>query len=78
MAKNQPKQPRKGARKPARASVSADRPDIVHTSLYLPKPLHQALREIAFKKDCKIHDLVIEGIETVVQRHRDGDGRKAR
>jgi hypothetical protein len=31
------------------------RPDIVHTSVYLPKAVYQALREIAFKEDRKIH-----------------------
>ena len=30
------------------------RPDIVHTSVYLPKPVYQKLREIAFTTDVKI------------------------
>ena len=38
------------------------RPDIVHTSLYLPRPLYEGLRETAFKERVKIHDLVLEGI----------------
>ena len=38
------------------------RPDIVHSSLYLPDAVYEALREIAFKERCKIHDLVMEGI----------------
>ena len=35
---------------------------IVHTSLYLPEALYEALREAAFRERCKIHDIVLEGI----------------
>jgi hypothetical protein len=36
--------------------AGAPQPDVVHSSLY------EALRETAFKERCKIHDLVMEGI----------------
>jgi hypothetical protein len=42
--------------------------DIVHTSLYLPRPVHDALREIAFNDRAKIHDLVMEAIGTFLKR----------
>ena len=44
------------------------RPDVVHSSLYLPEPVYEALRETAFKERCKIHDLVIEGIGLALRK----------
>jgi hypothetical protein len=62
MAKSPNNRPRsaKSSREPAQPR---ERPEIVHTSLYVPKAVYQALREIAFKEDCKVHDLVMEGID---------------
>ncbi len=45
------------------------RPEIVHTSVYIPRPVYQKLREIAFALDCKIHDLVMEGIDAALHKH---------
>jgi hypothetical protein len=36
--------------------------------LYLPEPVYEALRKIAFEERVKIHDLAIEGIDTVLRR----------
>jgi hypothetical protein len=44
------------------------RPDIVHSSVYLPEPVYEALREAAFKERVKIHDLVVEGIGMALKR----------
>jgi hypothetical protein len=33
------------------------RPGVIHTSLYLPEPVHEALRVAAFKQRRKIHDI---------------------
>jgi hypothetical protein len=44
------------------------RPDVVHSSLYLPEPVYEALRETAFKERCKIHDLVMEGIGLALRK----------
>jgi hypothetical protein len=41
---------------------------IVHSSLYLPEAVHELLRETAYKERVKIHDLVIEGIDSVLKR----------
>jgi hypothetical protein len=46
------------------------RPDIVHTSIYVPNGVYQALREIAFRQDCKVHDLIMEGIDAVLANRR--------
>ena len=41
------------------------RPDVVYSSLYLPEAV---LRESAFKKRCKIHDLVMQGIGMALKK----------
>jgi hypothetical protein len=46
----------------------AERPSIVHTSLYLPEPIYEALRKIAFEERLKIHDVVLEGIDLALRR----------
>jgi len=54
----------------ARAEHAArrPRPDIVHSSLYLPEGVYEALRETAFKERCKIHDLVLQGIDLALRK----------
>ena len=44
------------------------RPSIVHSSLYLPEPVYEALRKIAFEERLKIHDIVLEGIDLALLR----------
>jgi hypothetical protein len=51
-----------------REPAAGPRPDIVHSSLYLPEPVYEALRETAFKERCKIHDVVMEGIGLALKR----------
>ena len=41
----------------------------VHSSLYLPEPVYEALRKIAFEERLKIHDVVLEGIDLALRRH---------
>ena len=53
---------------PSRPGGRQPRSDIVHTSLYLPGPVYEALREVAFKERRKIHDIVLEGIELALRR----------
>jgi hypothetical protein len=43
-------------------------PKVVHSSLYLPEPVYEALRETAFHERCKIHDLVLEGIGLALRK----------
>ncbi len=45
-----------------------ERPSIVHSSLYLPEPVYEALRKIAFEERVKIHDVVLEGIDAALRR----------
>jgi hypothetical protein len=44
-------------------------PDIVHTSVYLPKAVHRKLKEIAFHTDRKVHDIIMDGIDEVLKKH---------
>lgn len=53
------------AEKPARRV----RPEVVHTSVYLPREVHRRLREIAFTRDVKVHDVIMEGIDAALQKH---------
>jgi len=52
----------------SREPAGAPRPDVVHSSLYLPEPVYEALRETAFKERCKIHELVMEGIGLALRK----------
>ena len=42
--------------------------DRVHTSIYLPRDVWRRLRAIAATEDCKVHDLIMEGVGKVVAR----------
>lgn len=54
--------------RPREPSGRRPRPDIVHSSLYLPEAVYEALRETAFKERCKIHDVVLEGIGLALRK----------
>ena len=43
-------------------------PSVIHSSIYLPEPVYEALRKIAFEERLKIHDLVLEGIDGALRR----------
>jgi hypothetical protein len=45
-----------------------ERPRVIHSSLYLPDAVYEALRKIAFDERVKIHDLVVEGLDGVLKR----------
>ena len=53
---------------PARPGSRPGRPGIIHTSLYLPEAVYEALREAAFRERRKIHDIVLEGIEMALRK----------
>jgi hypothetical protein len=60
------------AAEPAQNSLTparARRNEIVHTSVYVPKPAYRKLREIAFTKEIKVHDLIMEGIDAVLEQN---------
>ena len=68
MAKRSPRTTRKRATATGGARTQAERPSVIHSSLYLPEPVYEALRKIAFEERLKIHDLVLEGIDAALRR----------
>jgi hypothetical protein len=52
----------------ARSGARPPRPGIVHTSVYLPEAVYEALRAAAFKERRKIHDIVLEGIDLALRK----------
>jgi hypothetical protein len=50
------------------ARKQTERATVVHSSLYLPEPVYEALRKIAFEERLKIHDVVLEGIDAALRR----------
>jgi hypothetical protein len=53
---------------PARPLGRRPRPDIKHTSVYLPEAAYEALRHVAFDERRKIHDLLMEGVELALKK----------
>jgi hypothetical protein len=53
---------------PAKPAGRWTRSDIKHTSVYLPEAAYEALRQVAFDERCKIHDLLMEGIELALKK----------
>ena len=53
---------------PAKRVGRWTRPDIKHTSVYLPEAAYEALRQVAFDERRKIHDLLIEGVELALKK----------
>ena len=43
--------------------------EIVHTSVYLPRPMWRAIRELAVEQDRKAHDIMLEAIAAALERH---------
>jgi hypothetical protein len=60
--------PRPTATAPAKPQGRQGRPGIIHTSLYVPEAVYEGLREAAFRERCKIHDIVLEGIEMALRK----------
>ena len=67
MAKR-PRRPATASSAPREPAGRRPRSDIVHSSLYLPDGIYEALREIAFHERVKIHDLVMQGIDAVLKK----------
>jgi len=68
MAKRSTRTSQKRSRATGAAPTQTERPSVVHSSVYLPEAVYEALREIAFDERLKIHDLVLEGIDAALRR----------
>jgi hypothetical protein len=60
--------PASGGSVPAKPAGRWPRSDIKHTSVYLPEAAYEALRQVAFDERCKIHDLLMEGVELALKK----------
>ncbi len=69
MAKRRRTPPAK-ASEPEKPRSGQARLGIVHTSVYLPERIHEALREAVFRERRKIHDIVLEGIELALRKRK--------
>ena len=67
MAKRRRSPARQGSA-PAKPVSRWTRPDIKHTSVYLPAAAYEALRQVAFDERRKIHDLLMEGVELALKK----------
>ena len=67
MAKRR-RSPASGGSAPAKAAGRWPPPHIKHTSVYLPEAAYETLRQIAFDERCKIHDLLMEGVELALKK----------
>jgi len=63
-----PRTPANRSGAPVASRTASEVPATVHTSLYLPGPVYEALRKIAYVERVKIHDIVIEGIEGALRQ----------
>jgi hypothetical protein len=54
------------------ATIPTQRPltSAPHTSLYIGKNVQRALRGIALEYDREMHDVLLEGVDMVLQRYR--------
>lgn len=43
---------------------------VIKTSTYLPREVHDVLREIAFHERIKVHDLLMEGVDHILKTRR--------
>ena len=59
-------EPEAATAKPARRKPEG----VVHTSIYVPKPVYQITREIAFTQERKVHDVTMEGIDAALREVR--------
>ncbi len=50
-------------------SARAKRAGVVHTSIYVPRPVYHKLREIAFTQERKVHDIIMEGIDAALRKY---------
>ena len=67
MAKRR-RSPASGGSASAKPAGRWSRSEIKHTSIYLPEAAYEALRQVAFDERCKIHDLLIEGVELALKK----------
>jgi hypothetical protein len=59
---------RKPIKAPAGLKTNQEAAAVVHSSVYFPTSVYEVLRKVAFDERVKIHDLLMEGIDALLQR----------
>jgi hypothetical protein len=54
---------------PKPAAKPKARPDVQHTSIYVPKVAYRKIREIANTEDRKPHDVIMEGVDLLLAKY---------
>ena len=67
LEKERPELPATASAPTARATTPKTRTGPLKTSIYIPDHVHDRLREIAFAERRKVHDLLMEGIDRVIE-----------
>jgi hypothetical protein len=49
--------------------LAREQSDIVRTPIYISREAHERLREIADTTRQRVHNLIVEGIDLVLQKH---------
>ena len=52
----------------SRPTPSKPKADVQHTSVYIPRAAYERLREVAFAERVKMHDLIMEGLDLVIEK----------
>lgn len=52
------------------APRASDETEMMRTSVYIARKVHDALREIAFHERVKVNELIVEGIDQVLAKRR--------
>ena len=53
---------------PPVADTKPRRPKTIQQTAYLPEPVHEQLRRLAFEERTKMHDYIMEGLDLVFQK----------
>ena len=52
----------------SRPVPSKPKADVQHTSVYIPRAAYERLREVAFAERVKMHDLIMQGLDLVIEK----------
>ena len=53
---------------PPVADMKPRRPKTIQQTAYLPEPVHEQLRRLAFEERSKMHNYIMEGLDLVFQK----------
>ncbi len=67
LEKELPEQPAAVTAPEIRAATPLTKPGITKTTIYIPDAVHERLREIAYTERVKMHDLIMEGLDRVME-----------